>query len=105
MFTSLIWLINIDLKDAYFTIPIYNADQKYLRFPWEGKIYQFLCLAFEMTVASWVFTKLMNDQISYLRRLGLRMVIYLRHTSFEQDKERCSVRLHKSERFWKVWGS
>lgn len=71
------WLINIDLKDAYFTIPIYNADQKYLKFPWEGKIYQILCLAFEITVASGVFTILMNVPISYLGRLGLRIVIFL----------------------------
>ena len=51
------WLIKVDLKDAYFTIPICNVDQKYLRFPWEGNVYQVHCLPFGITVAPWVFTK------------------------------------------------
>ena len=71
------WLIKVDLKNAYFTIPIYNVDQKYLRFPWEGNAYQVHCLPFGITVAPWVFTKLMKVPVSYLRRMRIRLIIYL----------------------------
>ena len=71
------WLIKVDMKDAYFPIPICNVDQKYLRFPWEGNVYQFQCLPFGITVAPWVFTKLMKVPVSYLRRMGMRLIIYL----------------------------
>ena len=71
------WLIKGDLKDAYFTIPIYNVDQKYLRFLWEGNAYHVHCLPFGITVAPWVFTKLMKVPVSYLRRMRIRLIIYL----------------------------
>jgi len=38
------WLVKVDLKDAYFTIPIDSNHQQYLRFMLEGESYQFTCL-------------------------------------------------------------
>ena len=38
------FLIKIDLKDAYFGIPLDKSSRKYIRFQWEGNLYEFLCL-------------------------------------------------------------
>ncbi|XP_021355212.1 uncharacterized protein LOC110451492 [Mizuhopecten yessoensis] len=40
------WATSIDLKDAYFHIPIRKSDRKYLRFSCEGKIFQFRAMPF-----------------------------------------------------------
>ena len=71
------WLAKIDLKDAYFTVPINPSYQQYLCFQWEGHFYQFRCLAFGLASAPRVFTKLMKPVTSYLRRQGVHMIIYL----------------------------
>ena len=33
------FLIKIDLKDAYFDIPLDKSSRKYIRFQWEGNLY------------------------------------------------------------------
>ena len=35
---------SIDLCDAYYSIPISQQHQKYLKFCWQGQLYQFTCL-------------------------------------------------------------
>ena len=40
-------------------------------------MYEFLCLAFGLGPAPRIFTKLMKVPVSLLRRLGIRLVIYL----------------------------
>ncbi len=49
------WLTKIDLKDAYFNIPV-AQKQKFLRFSIENEIYQFTCLPFGLSGAPWAFT-------------------------------------------------
>lgn len=71
------FMIKLDLSDAYLTVPIHQDYQKYLQFRWEGKTYQFLSLPFGISIAPLIFTKLMKVPISYLRRLGIRLIIYL----------------------------
>ena len=71
------WLTKIDLKDAYFMVPIHKLHQKYLRFRVDHHIYQFTCLQFGLSSAPWVFTKTMRPVAAKLRELGIRMVIYL----------------------------
>ena len=37
-------MVSIDLKDAYFSVPIFQPHRKYLRFLWKFKRYEFTCL-------------------------------------------------------------
>ena len=71
------WMCKIDLKDAYFSVPLSTQSRKWVRFNWKGKLYEFLCLAFGLGPAPRIFTKLMKVPVALLRRLGIRLVIYL----------------------------
>jgi hypothetical protein len=71
------WLIKLDLKDAYFCVPMSRRDQKYLRFEWKGVTYQFQSLPFGLASAPFWFTKLLKPVVGFLRRIGIRMIIYL----------------------------
>ena len=71
------YLIKIDLKDAYFTVPLSQEHQKFIRFLWEGTLYEFTCLPFGLAVAPRVFTKVLKLVVAWLRQLGIRLIIYL----------------------------
>jgi len=51
------WMAKIDLKDAYFLVPVKKDHQK---FQWQGHTYQFHCLPFSLFCAPRTFTKLMK---------------------------------------------
>lgn len=38
------FLGSLDLSDAYYSVPIQEEDRRYLRFRWEGVLYQYTCL-------------------------------------------------------------
>ena len=52
------WMCKIDLKDAYFSVPMSTQSRKWVRFNWKGKLYEFLCLVFGLGPAPRIFTKL-----------------------------------------------
>ncbi|XP_068990421.1 uncharacterized protein [Neodiprion pinetum] len=68
---------SVDIKDAYFAIPIHKSRRKYLRFKFQGQVYEFTCLPFGLCESPYVFTKLMKPVMSYLRQKGFLSVIYL----------------------------
>ena len=67
----------IDLKDAYFAVLINDPDRKYLRFRWDNQTYQFRACPFGLASAPRMFTKLMKPITAILRRMGVKLVIYL----------------------------
>jgi len=71
------WLVKLDLRDAYFTVAVHETQHKFLRFSWRGRIYQYCCMAFGLAPAPRIFTKLMKVVVAFLRKLGIRLVIYL----------------------------
>ena len=71
------WMGKIDLKDAYFVIPIWENHQKFLRFLWKDSVMEFACLPFGVASAPRIFTKLMKPVVALLRRSGIRLIIYL----------------------------
>ena len=71
------WMTKVDLKDAYFMVPIALNQRRLLRFKWQGTTYQFNCLPFGLSSAPWVFTKTTRPVVTILRTMGLRMIIYI----------------------------
>ena len=51
------FLASLDLKDAYFQIPIHRSSRKLLRFTSEGTVYQFRALCFGLSTAPQVFNR------------------------------------------------
>ena len=71
------YLVRFDLKNAYWHVPVAEADQVFLRFYWGEILYQMTVLAFGLGPAPRAFTKLMKAPIGFLRRLGFQLLIYL----------------------------
>ena len=71
------YVCKIDLKDAYFSIPVHKDSRKAVRFLWAGNLHEFLYLCFGLGPAPRIFTKLLKVPISVLRRLMIRVIIYL----------------------------
>ena len=53
------WMVSLDLKDAYFQVPIHPRSRHFLRFVWQGRPWQFRALCFGLTSAPYVFTRVM----------------------------------------------
>ena len=71
------WLAKLDLKDAYLSVPMSPVHTHLLRFQWQNQTYQFNTLPFGLSSAPYVFTKLLKPAVAILRRLGIRVVLYL----------------------------
>ena len=71
------WATSIDLKDAYFHIPVANRSRRYLRFVVNGTAYQFKALSFGLSTAPLFFTRVMNEVAAYAHRKGGQLHIYL----------------------------
>ncbi|XP_063991161.1 uncharacterized protein LOC135169793 [Diachasmimorpha longicaudata] len=81
---------SIDLKDAYFVVPIDEEDRKFLRLEFKGQLFQFTCLPFGLSTSPFVFTKIMKPVVSKLRLQGMRLMIYLDDFLFvSNSKDQC----------------
>ena len=63
-------MASIDIRHAYHTIPIAEEHQKFLRFIWKEKIFQYTCLQFGLSSAPRIFTKVLKPVFAKLRMLG-----------------------------------
>ena len=70
-------LSKIDLKGAYFSVPLNKNSQKFVRFQWSDNLYEFLCLCIGLRPAPRIFTKSLKDSIALLIRVNIRIIIYL----------------------------
>ena len=57
----------IDIKDAYYGVPIALEHQKYLKFVWRDKLYQYTCLPNGLASAPRIFTKFIKLVFQVLR--------------------------------------
>ena len=68
---------SIDLKDAYWHIPVHPYYRKFLGFSIGGKKYRFRAMPFGLNVAPRIFTKLCRPILQELRRRGVNLLVYL----------------------------
>jgi len=81
------FMVKLDLKDAYFTVPVWKGHQKFLRFIWKETLWEFACLPFGLASAPRTFTKIMKPVVATLRNLGIRLIIYLDDLLILADSE------------------
>jgi len=84
------YMTSIDLKKAYYSILIALDSRKYLRFEWQGNLYQYRCLPNGLSSASRIFTRLMKTLFSLIRSDAADCVFYLDDSLFLADTyEKC----------------
>ena len=71
------WMVSMDMKDAYFHIPIHPESRKYLRFTFDSKVYQFRALCFGLSTAPQVFTRVLAPLAKIIHLAGFKIVLYL----------------------------
>lgn len=71
------WMAVLDLKDAYYSVPISSNHRKYLRFIFRNVLYEFTCLPNGLSSAPRIFTKLMKPVYASLRAKGNHLVGYI----------------------------
>ena len=71
------YMASMDLKDAYYSVPICKNHQKFLKFEWNGFSYQFVCFPNGLALCPRKFTKLLKPVFSILRKQGHISVAYI----------------------------
>ena len=61
------FMTSIDLRDAYYSVPITPEHRKYLKFMWRGVLYQFTSLPMGLTSSPRIFTKILKPVFATLR--------------------------------------
>ena len=64
------FMASVDLKDAYYSVPIATEDRRYLKFEWQGSYFQYTCLPNGLACAPRLFTKILKPVCSHIRSLG-----------------------------------
>ena len=71
------WATSLDLSDAYHHVPIHRAHRRYLRFCFNGKIYQYKALVMGLTSSPGVFTRAIKCLKKPLQQWGVKLHQYL----------------------------
>jgi len=71
------YMAKIDLKDAYYSLPIKAEDQKYFKFCFNGSFYKFTCLPNGYGPGTRKFTKLLKPPLAVLRNSKVTASSYI----------------------------
>ena len=71
------FMAKIDIKDAYYSVPIRKEDQKFFRFSFGSKLYQYTALPNGFAPGPRKFTKLLKPPLAKLRKLLVLVAAYI----------------------------
>lgn len=81
---------SIDLKDAYYSIPVHRESQGWLVFSWMNFYYAFTALPNGLATAPRIYTKMVKPVFSSLRKIGCSNVSYIDDSLLKSnDREDC----------------
>ena len=80
-----VYMASIDLKDAFFSVPIHNDHQKYLKFIF-GNLFQFTSMPNGYGPAMRIFTKISKVPFGHLRSQGHNSVIFVDDSYLQGDR-------------------
>ena len=79
-----VYMASIDLKDAFFLVPIHDGYQKYLKFIF-GNLFHFTSIPNGYGPAMRIFTKISKVPFGHLRSQGHNSVVYVDDSYLQGD--------------------
>ena len=83
------FMASVYLKDAYYSVPIHQGHQKYLKFECQGQLCQFNCLSNGLACAPRLFTKLLKPAHSRNRVFSQLAILKIPIYRFPPCKPEC----------------
>ena len=68
------FMAKLDIKDAYYSVPIYKYHQSLLKFQYQTSLFKFTALPNGYIEGPWKFTKLMKPPLAFLRKIEKNLV-------------------------------
>lgn len=99
------YMAAIDLQDGYLLVPIDKKSRKFLRFSYKNELYEFNVLPFGLSIAPYIFTKLLKPVIEKLRTHGILLVVYLDDILLiTENREHCLKNIQITQNLLKSLG-
>ncbi|MEW8542136.1 MAG: reverse transcriptase domain-containing protein [Candidatus Thiodiazotropha sp.] len=90
----------VDLKDAFYSVPIRRPDRKFFRFFWRGSKFQFTALIMGLGTSPRIFTKIMKPVFSKLREEGFISTTYIDDSCLQgETKQECQQNVWRTVHF------
>ena len=84
------FIASLDIKNAYYSIPVDASSQKYLKFIWKEQLYKFCILPNGLSPCPRWFTKLFKPPLAELRKSKHDISAYVDDIYLQDDtKENC----------------
>ena len=81
---------SVDLRDAYYSVPMAPEFRQFLRFIWEGQLFQFVGMPNGLSSAPRIFTKILTPVFAKLREEGHECFPYIDDSFVIADtQEKC----------------
>ena len=74
------YMASLDLRDAYYSVPIAEEFRKFLKFLWKNRLYQYKALPNGLSAGPRLFTKILKPPFSKLRSIGHMITGYIDDT-------------------------
>jgi hypothetical protein len=71
------WMASLDLKDAYYSVPIHPESQNFLKFSYKGILFKFTAFPNGLSSCPRKFTKLLKPILATLRVDGHIIIVYI----------------------------
>ena len=72
-----VWMVSIDLRDAYYSVCVNPPFQKYFTCYWKGCYYDFIHMPHGHAQAPLIFTKLLKQPFGFLWKRGYASIVYI----------------------------
>jgi hypothetical protein len=99
------YMTSIDLRDAYYSVPVCKDHQKYLKLSWRNVLYRFTCLPNGLASAPRIFTKLLKLVYATLRSQGHVSFGYIDDSYLQGDSvKECKTNIDNTVKLFELLG-
>jgi hypothetical protein len=99
------FMASIDLKHAYYSLPVHKDYTKFLKFIWKGKLYAYCVLPNGLSSGPRYFTKLLKPLFAKLRAEGHMSVGFIDDVFLQGDSyEECKNNVEETKKLFEKMG-